>query len=256
MIFYGAALAVDATGKSLCGGRSLDGVEEITPDGTSSIVAGVFGDIGYNGDGIPATEAWLSEPNGVAVDGDGNLYISDWLNNRIRKVDTSGTISTIAGNGTAGFGGDGGPATSAMVNNTEDVAVDASGNLYIADTFNSRIRVVNRAGIIQTLAGTGNFGYNGDGLTAIKTNLDPTSLAIRNAAVYTSGQCVLPGAEDSLDKTGQPSIREPFLDGGPLYREPPYSGGRTQDRLRFIKFSDLDDNLKSPTPTPAALLAG
>ncbi len=185
MIFYGAALAVDATG-NLYAADGLWTVLKITPDGTSSIVAGVFGDIGYNGDGIPATEAWLSEPNGVAVDGDGNLYISDWLNNRIRKVGTSGTISTIAGNGTAGFGGDGGPATSAMVNNTEDVAVDARGNLYIADTFNSRIRVVNRAGIIQTLAGTGNFGYNGDGLTAIKTNLDPTSLAIRNAAVYTS----------------------------------------------------------------------
>lgn len=183
---YGApALAVDVAG-DIYAADGLWAVWKITPDGSSSIVAGIVGDIGYNGDGIPATQAWLSEPNGVAVDREGNLYISDCFNSRVRKVDARGFISTIAGNGTAGFAGDGGPADAAMVYFTEDVALDTRGNLYIADTFNSRIRMVNSTDIIQTMAGTGNFGYNGDNLPATQTNLEPTALAIRNGAVYLS----------------------------------------------------------------------
>jgi sugar lactone lactonase YvrE len=185
IVFYGAALAVD-TGGNLYAADGFWTVWKIAPDGSSSIVAGVEFQFGYNGDGIPATQAWLSEPNGLALDAAGNLYISDMFNYRIRKVDTSGIISTIAGNGTAGFGGDGGSATSAMIYGTEDVAVDARGNLYIADSFNSRVRIVNRSGVIQTFAGSGNFGYNGDGLGATQTNLFPTGLAVRNSAVYLS----------------------------------------------------------------------
>ena len=186
VVLYGApAFAVDVAG-NIYAADGLWAVWKIVPDGSSSIVAGIIGNLGYNGDGIPATQAWLSEPNGIAVDREGNLYISDCFNNRIRKVDTKGLISTIAGNGTAGFAGDGGPADAAMVDFTEDVALDTRGNLYIADSFNSRIRVVSSSEIIQTMAGTGNFGYNGDNLPATQTNLEPTALAIRNGTVYIS----------------------------------------------------------------------
>ncbi len=185
VLYTYVALAVDGGG-NIYAADGLWAVWKITPDGSSSVVAGVVGAIGYNGDEISATQAWLNEPNGIAIDGAGNLYISDTFNSRIRKVDVNGTISTIAGTGTPGFGGDGGPATSAMVYYTGDVALDGRGNLYIADTFNTRIRVVNPSGIIQTMAGSGNFGYNGDGLPATQTNLEPTSLAIRNSAIYTS----------------------------------------------------------------------
>jgi ribosomal protein S11 len=101
----------------------------------------------------------------VAVDGSGNVFISDWHNNRVREVvKATGNIITVAGYGSAGFSGDGGPATSAMVNYTGGVAVDASGNLYIADSSNERVREVAKAtGIITTVAGSGTMGYGGDG---------------------------------------------------------------------------------------------
>lgn len=185
VVYYGAALTVDVSG-NLYAADGLWAVWKIASDGSSSIIAGIEGEIGYNGDEIPATLAWLSEPNGLAFDAAGNLYISDLFNYRIRKVNASGYISTVAGNGNGGFSGDGGLATAATVFGTADVAVDAHGNLYIADSYNSRVRVVNRSGIIETFAGSGNFGYNGDGLAATQTNLYPTGLATRSSTVYVS----------------------------------------------------------------------
>ena len=177
-----AALAVDSNGNVYASDGSTV-IWKITPSGSTSIVAGMLGMAGYNGDGIPATHALLDFPTGITVDRAGNLYISDWLNNRIRKVDTNGTISTIAGNGMQGFAGDGGPATSAMLFLPLDVAVDGSGNVYIADWINFRIRVVNASGIIETIAGSGGFGYNGDKLPARKTNLFPIGVAVSPAGV-------------------------------------------------------------------------
>ena len=178
-------MAVDGAGNLYVAGFFTDVVWKFTPQGASSIVAGMQFSFGYNGDGIPATEAWLGFPMGVAVDNGGNLYIADWLNNRIRKVDTSGIISTVAGNGNAGFSGDGGPATSAMIWSDLDVAVDTKGNFYIADSSNLRIRMVDASGTIHTLAGSGDGGYNGNALPATTTNMFPVAIAVSpNGVVY------------------------------------------------------------------------
>jgi uncharacterized protein (TIGR03437 family) len=129
------------------------------------------------GDGGPATSALLSGPSGVAVDSAGNLYIADTYNNRVRKV-SGGTITTFAGNGNAGYSGDGGSATSASLNLPERIALDSVGNLYIADSGNNRIRKVS-GGIITTVAGNGYEGYSGDGGLATSASLsDPSGVAV------------------------------------------------------------------------------
>jgi uncharacterized repeat protein (TIGR02543 family) len=142
-------------------------------------VAGT-GTAGYSGDGLAATSAQLNYPKGVAVDSSGNLYIADQLNHRIRKVATDGTISTVAGTGTAGYSGDSGVATSAQLNTPLGVAVDSSGNLYIADNSNNRIRKVAAIdGKISTVAGTGAYGYSGDGGAATSAQLkSPNGVAV------------------------------------------------------------------------------
>ncbi len=185
--FIAGGLAVDAAG-NVYATDGLSVVWKISPSGSATLVAGEQYQTGYNGDGIPATQALLNFPNGLAVDGAGNLYISDWLNSRIRKVNTNGIISTVAGTGTLGFSGDGGLATAAMIALPQDVALDTRGNLYIADWVNARVRVVNASGIIETIAGTGIPGYNGDGLPATRTNLDPIGVTVRDGSVYVSDE--------------------------------------------------------------------
>ena len=134
------------------------------------------------GDNGPAIDARLAFPTGVAVDGAGNLYIADSRNHRIRKVDSSGTITTIAGTGELGFGGDGGPATDARLAAPTGVAVDGAGNLYIADSDNQRIRKVDSSGTITTIAGSGEPGFSGDGGPASEGRLAfPTGVATDGA---------------------------------------------------------------------------
>jgi hypothetical protein len=116
-------------------------VRKVSTSGTITTVAG-NGTPGFSGDGGPATNARLRPPTGVAVDAAGNLYIADIFNQRVRKVSTSGTITTVAGTGIYGFSGDGGPATNARLAYPSGVAVDAAGNLYIADQNNHRVRKV------------------------------------------------------------------------------------------------------------------
>ena len=149
----------------------------------SSTIAGTPGAPAYAGDGGAATLAQLTTPLAVAVDSQGNLYISDYGNNLIREVFASnGTIATIAGTSTPGFSGDGGPAASAQFSVAHSLAVDAAGNLYIADGPNARIRVVSPAGIISTFAGNGTYGYAGDGGPAVNAALYfPVGIAVDSA---------------------------------------------------------------------------
>ncbi len=133
---------------------------------------------GVSGDGGPATSAQLGYPNGLFVDRGGNLFIADGA--AVRKVSPTGTITTVAGgNGGSGLSGDGGPATKAQLRSARGVAVDGAGNLFIADLFESRVRIVSPSGIIATLAGTGAPGYSGDGGLSVSAQLaGPTSLTV------------------------------------------------------------------------------
>ena len=148
--------------------------------GIITTVAG-NGTLGYSGDSAAATNAELNNPGGVSVDAFGNVFIADYYNHRIRKVNGStGIITTIAGNGTMGYSGDGSLATSAELRNPFGVSVDALGNVFIADDGNSRIRKVNSStGIITTIAGNGVYGYGGDGVAATSTGLSsPTGVSV------------------------------------------------------------------------------
>lgn len=135
--------------------------------GIISTIAGTPSTGGWAGDGGPATSALLYYPEGIALDSAGNLYIADLYNASIRRVATDGTISTFAGNGSYGSMGDGGPATSAQLSYVIGVAVDTVGNVFIADSYNHKIRRVDINGTITTVAGTGTDGYASDGLAAI-----------------------------------------------------------------------------------------
>ena len=171
-------MAVDGSGNLYIADRLNQRIRKVDSTGNISTVAGT-GTAGFSGDGAAATAAQLRNPRGVAVDGSGNLYIADGSNQRIRKVDSSGNISTVAGTGTAGFSGDGAAATAAQLNSPEDVMLDGSGNLYIADTLNHRIRKVDSSGNISTVAGTGTAGFSGDGAAATAAQLsNPQGVAV------------------------------------------------------------------------------
>src|SRR5262249_6786664 len=136
-------------------------IRRVTAAGIISTVAG-NGTNGFSGDRGPATEAQLNDPRGVAVDSGGNLYIADVGNHRVRRVASTGIIKTVVGNGTSGSSGDGGPAAKAQLSGPGGIAVDAGGNLYIADL--RAVRKVSTGGIITRVAGVGGLsGYSGDG---------------------------------------------------------------------------------------------
>ncbi len=171
----GYGIAVDAVGNLFVG--SGDVVSEIAPDGHVTTVAG--GGKEVPGDGGPATSAQLNNVTGVLLDRSGNLYLSETNGQRVRKVSPGGIITTVAGTGTAGFSGDGGPATSAQLGGPDGLALDAAGNLYIADVYNNRVRLVTPDGVITTIAGTGAAGFSGDDGPGVNADLNnPWSLAV------------------------------------------------------------------------------
>jgi uncharacterized protein (TIGR03437 family) len=162
-------LALDGAGNLYIADSNNYCVRKLDKSGNITTVAGIPNSLGFTGDGGPATSAKMSSPYGVAVDKAGNLYIADAGNNRIRKV-SNGIITTIAGTGTKGFTGDGGPGTKAALNNPYGVSVDTAGNVFIADYGNVRIRLLSANGVINTLAGFA-AGYGGDGGPAINATL-------------------------------------------------------------------------------------
>jgi uncharacterized protein (TIGR03437 family) len=183
------SVLADSAGNVYIGDYRNHRVRKVTPDGQITTIAGT-GEFGDKGDGGPATQAEITFPIGLALDAQGNLFIAeDWSpseggNNRVRKVNASdGKISTVAGNGEVGFGGDGGPATQARFLFPTGLAVDRQGNLYIADYGNARIRRVNASdGVINTIAGTGTDGYNGDNIPANTAQLNgPWGLGLDGA---------------------------------------------------------------------------
>ena len=191
MFDFASGIAVDAAGNVYIADGNNSRVRRVDPSGIITTVAGT-GTSGYSGDGGPATDAHLNHPEGVAVDANGNLYVSDLYNGHVRKVTFSsgggapppptGTITTVAGTGTSGYSGDGGPAVGARIALPFGVAVDVAGNLYIADTENHRVRRVNPAGTIETVAGTGTSGYSGDGGSAVSARVSfPFGVAVDTA---------------------------------------------------------------------------
>jgi hypothetical protein len=163
---------VDASGNVYIADQTCGTIRKITAStGVITTIAG-NGTNGYSGDSGQATSAELNNPSDVAIDSSGNIYIADYSNNRVRKVNTSGVISTYAGTGTWGYSGDGGQATSAKLATPSGVALDSSGNLYIADFENKRIRKVTTAGVISTVAGNGTGGDTGDGGAATSAEIN------------------------------------------------------------------------------------
>ena len=182
-----AGVAVDAAGNIYIADTGNHAVRKVSANGVISAFAGT-GTPGFAGDGGPAVSAQLRGPTGLALDKNGNLYICDTSNNRIRKVSTTGVITTVAGNATllSSGVGDGGLATSANLNLPRGVLPDASGNFYIADTANHRVRKVDSNGTITTVAGNGTAsnggsGSFGDGGSALVALVGPAALAFDNS---------------------------------------------------------------------------
>ncbi len=178
---FPVGVAVDAEGQVYVADASNNRVRRVGQDGRIETIAGT-GKIGCEGDGGPARKALLSGPCGVVVDCAGNVYIGDTHNHRVRKVDRSGLISTIAGTGAAGYGGDGRRASEAVFNLPMGVAVDALGNVYVSDFRNHRLRKIDPSGTVSTVAGTGEPGYGGDGGPAVEAKLSSPDLIATDAS--------------------------------------------------------------------------
>lgn len=184
-----AAVATDAAGNVYISDTYNHAIRKVSTSGIITTVAGGNG-IGYTGDGSVATSAEFNFPWGLTVDNSGNIFVGDEHNHVIRKVNTSGIITTVAGTGTSGYTGDGGLATAAKLNVCNGVVSDAQGNLYISDVSNNVIRMVNTSGVITTIAGTGVSGYSGNGGSATLAQLDtPSSITLDTAGnvLFTDG---------------------------------------------------------------------
>jgi trimeric autotransporter adhesin len=185
LLDYPNSIAFDSTGDIYIADTANHRIRKVTK--STGIITTVAGDgtEGYSGDEGQAASAIFSYPYGVSVGASGNIYVADTYNHRIRMIAKStGIITTVAGNGTQGYSGDGGQATSAILQYPCVAAIDASGNLLIADTFNNCIRMVTLStGVITTVAGNGNYGYTGDGGPATSATLSH----LYGAAVDASG---------------------------------------------------------------------
>jgi len=178
-LWYPSGVAFDTAGNMYIADQNNNRVRMVSKStGMISTIAGT-GVVGYSGDGAAANAALLYGPTRVTTDTFGNIYIADAGNNCIRQINSSGVINTIAGTGTAGYSGDGGPATMALLSAPRDMAVDDSGYVYIADYVNSRIRKIDLTGNITTIAGIGVPGFFGDSAAATAANIfEPTGITV------------------------------------------------------------------------------
>jgi len=176
-------VAMDGSGNLYIADCGIARVVRLSPQGAITVVAG-NGKIGHSKDGVRATSVSLSYPFKVAADDAGNVYILETDESRLLKVDTRGSLSTVAGGGNRGFSGDGGPAVEASLAGPIGVAVTPAGVLYIADSQNNRIRKIDAEGIITTVAGDGERGYAGDGGPAINAHLfTPFDVAVDSKGI-------------------------------------------------------------------------
>jgi sugar lactone lactonase YvrE len=183
MLSNPTALAVDSNGNLYIADTDNHRIRKIS--GTTITTVAGNGEQTFSGDGSAATAAGIDSPNGVAVDAVGAIYIGDTHNHRVRVVNTSGAISTLAGNGSRNYGGDAGTATAASLARPRGLSVDAQGNIYVADSDNNRIRLIANTGIINTVAGNGSQGFAGDGGPATNAVLDtPRAPAVLTPGVF------------------------------------------------------------------------
>ncbi|WP_045875194.1 protein kinase [Pseudofrankia sp. DC12] len=227
-------VAVDDDGSIYIADSTNNRIRRVDPHGVITTVAGTGDNGGYNdpvgndgltyaGDGVPATKAMLREPNSVVFDGQGNLYIADGSNQRVRRVGRDGIITTVAGSGVEDGGDGNGPATDAFFKYVEGLAIGPDGSLYVADQGNNRIRRVTPKGQITTIAGTGTRGYSGDGGPATSAQIDATGTAIAvdsAGTVYFSDQSRVRridthGVITTIVGTGESGLSG---DGGPAVR--------------------------------------
>ena len=214
---YGVAVDHDDNLYVLSRGHSK--VFRVGEDGIARHIVGAGR--GFGGDGGPAREALVNSPNHLVADAAGNLFIADTGNHRVRKVTPDGIISTVAGTGEPGFSGDGGQALDAQLAAPSAIAMDAHGNLYVADFSNHRVRKISADGVITSIAGTGVSGYDGDGRPALECQIgEPCGVAVDEAGyVYIGDQVnnrvrvVTPaGVMHTVAGTG---VRGHSGDGGP-----------------------------------------
>ena len=241
----GVALAAD--GSLYIADTNNNRIRKVDPAGTITTVAG-SGRTGFSGDGGPATRARLAGPSRVDVGADGSLYVADSGNNRVRKVDRAGTITTMAGSGAQGrlerfFSGDGGAAPSASLNSPVSVAVAVDGTLYIADAGNGRVRKVDPAGTITTVAGSGREGFSGDNGPAIRADLDGPA----GVAVAADGSLYLADIENhrirKVDRAGTIAA----VAGLAARDTPVVDSPATADRLRAPDWRSPKASLSPPT---------
>src|SRR5262245_50592328 len=169
---YPRYMLQDSSGNTYIADSFNHRIRKVDTTGKIRTFAGT-GISGFSGDGGAARNAMLSFPTGLLFDTGGNMLVSDSNNNRIRKITPTGIISTIAGTGTPGYSGDGGPALQAQLNSPWGLSLDKAGNIFFTDVLNSAVRKIDIAtGIITTVAGTGTAGYNGDGIPATQADLN------------------------------------------------------------------------------------
>jgi sugar lactone lactonase YvrE len=171
---FPTGLAVDRAGNLFIADTENHRVRKVDPNGTITTITGT-GTAGFSGEGSTATSAELNAPRGLALDRAGNLFIADSANHRVRKLTPDGTIVTVSGTGVPGFAGDGGAATNGQLNRPLGLAADSSGNLFIVDSLNYRIRRVSPDGTITTVFGSGSTG---DGETEVTSRHYPSSVAV------------------------------------------------------------------------------